>query len=62
MIRDWIASILQSIAQSLFNLAMAIPMIVVWLILLGVFGLLTVWVITLPQQFPESDRKDFFLT
>ena len=58
MIKQWIASMLNPIADGLFNLAMAIPMSVVRLIFLGVFGLLAVWVITMPPQQPDDGHQN----
>jgi hypothetical protein len=58
MIKQWIASLLSPIADSLFHLAMAIPMSAVRLIFLGIFGLLAVWVITMPPQLPEGGHKN----
>ena len=49
---------LNPIASGLFELAMAIPMSVVRLIFLGVFGLLAVWVITMPPQYSDDGRKN----
>ncbi|MFC1542057.1 hypothetical protein ACFL50_06375 [Candidatus Latescibacterota bacterium] len=60
MIKQWIASILNQIAHSLFELAMVIPMSVVRGIFLGIFALLAVWVITMPPQYPNDGKRNIW--
>ncbi|MFC1539797.1 hypothetical protein ACFL6H_10270 [Candidatus Latescibacterota bacterium] len=57
MIKQWIASILNPIAQYLFEIAMAIPMSVVRMIFLGIFALLAIWVLTMPPQYPDDGEQ-----
>ena len=57
MVKQWIADMLVPVGNSLLSIILVVPMSVVRLIFLGVLGLLAIWIIRMPSQYPDSDRK-----
>ena len=57
MIKQFIADILNPIAGILFSLVMTVPMSVVRVIFIGVLAVLALWVLTMPGQYPEGNKK-----
>ena len=57
MIKQWIANLLNPIANSLFSMVMAVPMSAVRIIFLGVFIVLALWVLSIPAQYPGEGKK-----
>ena len=57
MIKEWIAGMLVPLGNSLLSIILAVPMSVVRIIFLGILGLLAIWIIRMPAQYPDSDRK-----
>ena len=57
MVKQWIADMLVPVGNSLLSIILVVPMSVVRLIFLGVLGLLVIWIIRMPSQYPDSGRK-----
>ena len=52
--KEYLASFINPIGDFLLEIFLQIPMGVVFLIFMGLFALLAIWVISLPKQIPET--------
>ena len=56
--KQWLAGMLLPLSQSIYELALAVPMGVVYMIIFGVLLLLALWVLKMPPQIPEKTEGE----